>query len=107
MYPCEKCIFNENDKSICLECRENPVVQRILMTLPKRSYFMEYEPVCPRGYCDCVRDPAYIKYHYPDWYASLYGDETPEEAIFQKGGCWDSFVNDPNEKYYCYDDEEK
>jgi hypothetical protein len=31
----------------------------------------------------------------------------PEEAIYKEGGCWDSFINDPDEKYYCYDDEDK
>ena len=104
MSKCERCI---SDKSWCSECRDNPEVQKILASLPKQSCFMYYIPVCPRGYVDCVCDPAYIKYHYPDWYASLYGDKAPEEAIFQKGGCWDSFVNDPDEKYYCYDDEDK
>ena len=43
-----------------------------------------YNPVCPIGYTDCVYDPAYIQYHYPDWYKDLYGKE-----------------------YYCYDDEDK
>ena len=54
-----------------------------------------------------VCDPAYVKYHYPNWYTDLYGDKTPEEAIYKEGGCWDSFINDPDEKYYCYDDEDK
>ena len=107
MYPCEKCIFDKNDKSVYLECRENPVVQRILMTLPKRSYFMEYEPVCPRGYCDCVYDPAYIKYYHPEWYKKLYGDMTPKEAIYVENGCHERMEQDPDEIYYCYDDEDK
>ena len=104
MSKCERCV---SDKSWCSQCVDNPEVQKILASLPKQSCFMYYKPVCPRGYVDCVCDPAYIKYHYPDWYANLYGDKTPEEAIYKQGGCWDSFINDPDEIYYCYDDEDK
>ena len=104
MNKCEKCV---SDKSWCSVCRDNPEVQKILASLPKQSCFMEYIPVCPRGYVDCVCDPAYIQFYHPEWYKELYGNKMPEEAIFQKGGCWDSFVNDPDEKYYCYDDEDK
>ena len=104
MNKCEKCI---SDKSWCSECRDNPEVQKILLSLPKISCFMYYKPVCPRKYVDCIRDPAYIKYHYPEWYEKLYGDMTPEEAIHVENGCWDSFTNDPDEEYYCYDDEDK
>lgn len=66
-----------------------------------------YTPVCPRGYTDCVRDPAYIQYHYPEWYAELYGDLAPWQAILTAGGCLERTVEDPDEKYYCYDDEDK
>ena len=48
---------------------------------------MNYKPLCPRGYDDCVWDPAYIFFNYPDWYKKLYGDLSPEEAIFVKNGC--------------------
>lgn len=66
-----------------------------------------YTPVCPRGYDDCVWDPAYIKHRDPEWYETLYGDLTPEEAAHIRGGCFDRFKDDPEEKYYCYDDENK
>lgn len=66
-----------------------------------------YTPVCPRGYTDCVWDPAYIKYHYPTWYQALYGELSPEEAIYQPGGCCEKKMQDPDEIYYCYDDEDK
>ena len=101
---CDKCV---SDKSWCPQCRDNPEVQKILASLPKQSCFMAYVPVCPRGYVDCVCDPAYIKYYHPEWYAKMHGDKTPEEAIYAENGCWDSFINDPDEKYYCYDDEDK
>lgn len=101
---CEKCV---SDKSWCSECRDNPEVQKILASLPQQSCFMNYKPVCPRGYVDCVWDPAYIKFHYPDWYKKLYGDKTPEEAIHKPNGCWERYINDPNEDDYCYDDEDK
>jgi len=68
---------------------------------------MDYTPACPRGYVDCVNDPAYIKLHDPEWYAELYGDKTPEEAAHEKNGCFDRLKEDPDEKYYCYDDEDK
>ena len=104
MSKCERCV---SDKSWCIKCIDNPIYQTILQALPQKSCFMYYKPVCPRGYVDCVCDPAYIKYHYEEWYKELYGDMTPEEAIYKENGCWDSFINDPYEKYYCYDDEDK
>lgn len=104
MSKCERCI---SYKSWCSQCRDNPVYQQILAAIPRESCFMYYKPVCPRGFTDCIRDPAYIKYNYPDWYIELYGDKTPEEAIYNKNGCWDSFQKDPEMKYYCYDDEDK
>lgn len=66
-----------------------------------------YKPVCPRGYTDCVCDPAYIKYHHPEWYKEMYGDLSPEEAARIEDSCYDRFREDPDEKYYCYDDEDK
>ena len=107
MSPCENCVFDKTDKNVCFGCRDNPIVQRILMTLPKRSYFTEYLPVCPRGYASCVYDPAYIQYHHPEWYKELYGDMTPLEALRVENGCMDRYERDPDEKYYCYDDEDK
>ena len=104
MNKCEKCI---TDKIHCIECKNNPVYERIFAALPKKSFFMKYIPVCPRGYTDCINDPAYIKYHYPDWYKEMYGNKTPKETIYIKNNCWDKYINDPNEKYYCYDDEDK
>ena len=102
-----KCKYCVNDKSWCEKCIDNPFYQEILARLPKYSYFMDYIPVCPRGYTDCVGDPAYIKFNYPDWYEELYGDMSPEEAIHVKNGCYERFVEDPEMKNYCYDDEDK
>ena len=98
---CDKCV---SDKSLCSHCRDNPEVQKILVSLPKLSFFMNYVPVCPRGYLDCVYDPAYIHFHYPDWYKELYGDKTPEEAAEK---CRQKMLEDPDEENYCYDDEDK
>ena len=61
MSKCERCV---SDKSWCVKCIDNPIYQTILQALPQKSCFMSYKPVCPRGYVDCVGDPAYIKYHY-------------------------------------------
>ena len=98
---CDKCV---SDKSWCTECIDHPEVQKILKSLPKQSCFMAYVPTCPRGYTDCVYDPAYIHFHYPDWYKELYGDKAPEEAAEK---CRQKMLEDPNEEEYCYDDEDK
>jgi hypothetical protein len=82
--------------------------QKILASLPKSSRFIPYVPICPRGFVDCVWDPAYILYTDPDWYKELYGDKTPLEALWVDGGCMEKIEKDPKmEKYYCYDDEDK
>ena len=105
MSKCDTCAVNS--KHLCKNCVDSPTVQAVLKSLPKTSYYSAYIPTCPRGYADCVCDPAYIKFNYPDWYEELYGDITPEEAIHVKNGCYERFVKDPNEEYYCYDDEDK
>ena len=98
---CDKCV---TDKSECKNCRNNAEVQKILKSLPKHNLFTAYVPVCPRGYTDCIYDPAYIHFHYPDWYKELYGDKIPEEAAEK---CRQKVIEDPDEEYYCYDDEDK
>ena len=65
----------------------------------------DYQPTCPRGYKDCVYDPAYIKYNYPEWYAKLYDSLSVEEASNQS--CRLKVEEDPDEEYGCYDDEDK
>ena len=104
MSKCETCV---SDKSWCTECINFPIYQEVLAKLPKKSYYMYNIPVCPRGYVDCVYDPGYIKFFHPEWYKELYGDMTPEEAIYKKDGCHEKYLNDPNEEYYCYDNEDK
>ena len=101
---CDKCV---SDKSWCAECIDHPEVQKILKSLPKQSCFMAYVPTCPRGYTECIHDPAYILYHYPGWYKELYGDKTPLEVIWMENGCMEKFEKDPNEEEDCYDDEDK
>lgn len=88
---CEKCFA---DKSLCDRCRDNPKYR----DYPSQTYFLEYVPTCPRGYNDCVCDPAYIKFHYPKWYKKEYGDMTPEEA---------SALHCSDKGEDCYDDEDK
>lgn len=60
----------------------------------------DYIPTCPRGYVDCVYDPAYIKrYHRPDM---------PQVEFEQMmDDCRLSFENDPGMKWSCYDNEDK
>ena len=107
---CEFCIFNNalDNKSVCINCRDNPLVQKILQALPKNSYFQTYQPACPRGYGDCIYDPAYIKCYDPEWYENLYGSLTPEEAIMTEAECCRNY-KDNIENMYCemYDNEDK
>jgi hypothetical protein len=88
----------------CFDYMKNKLTRAII---EKKHESMPYTPVCPRGYDDCVRDPAYIKHHYPDWYKELYHDLPPEKAIYVHNGCYDHMQEDPNEEHYCYDDEDK
>ena len=96
---CEECI-NKNSK-LCVECKYNPKYAKYLKL---KSHYKEYKPTCPRGYTDCVYDPAYIKSVDAEWYKELYGDKTPEEAAED---CRKKVKADPEEKYGCYDDEDK
>lgn len=97
MSKCEKCVA---DRKNCKDCKDNPVYANV----PMGSKFMAYIPTCPRGYTDCVGDPAYIKYINPEWYKELYGNKTPYEAAEE---CRQAVIEDPDEEYYCYDNEDK
>ena len=107
---CDLCIFNEtkNNKDICINCKDNPIVQKIISALPKTSFFQSYQPICPRGYSDCVHDPAYIKCFSPERYKELYGDMTPKEAIKSEDGCCHNYIFSID-NMYCnsYDTEDK
>lgn len=100
MTRCDKCVA---PKDLCIKCKENP----IYVEVPQYSQFRAYNPVCPRGYKDCVSDPAYLKYYHPKWYKTLYGDLTPVQALEVTNGCMDAVRKDPDEHFYCYDDEDK
>lgn len=95
---CDVCMA---DKSRCTECRENPIYANV----PTRSLFQAYVPTCPRGYSDCTSDPAYLKVYHPEHYHYIYGDLTPEQASAKS--CQKRVEEDPDEDYYCYDDEDK
>ncbi len=108
---CKYCVA---DKSNCEKCLTNPKYKdfkNFFESDNSEEYYnaallerQGYLPTCPRGYNDCIGDPAYIKYHYPDWYKELYGDKTPYEAAEE---CRKAMEEDPDEEYYCYDDEDK
>ena len=66
-----------------------------------------YKHTCPRGYRDCISDPAYIRANHSAWYKEMYGDLEPEEVIKLEGNCLQRVKEDPNEEYYCSDDEDK
>lgn len=94
---CSDCIIE--DETICQKCSDNPNYKCL------HSQKLSYKPTCPRGYSDCINDPAYIKYCYPDWYKELYKDLTPEQASMKS--CQERAKEDPDEMYYCYDNEDK
>lgn len=100
MTRCDKCVA---PKDLCIKCRENPIYAEV----PQYSQFRAYNPVCPRGYKDCISDPAYLKCYHPAWYQTLYGDLTPVQALEVTNGCMDAVRKDPDEHFYCYDDEDK
>lgn len=95
---CDSCV---TDRSECIKCRDNPIYKDV----PIFSRYKAYIPTCPRGYEDCIYDPAYIKIHNPEYYKSLYGNLTPEQA--SEKSCMEQFKEDPDEEYYCYDNEDK
>lgn len=95
---CDTCVA---DKRECLKCRENLIYKNV----PTKSLYMAYIPTCPRGYHDCIRDPAYIKHTRPKWYKEHYGDLSPEEVSLKT--CMVNVKEDPNEELFCYDDEDK
>lgn len=94
---CSDCIIE--DETICQKCSDNPNYRGL------HSQKMLYKPTCPRGYSDCINDPAYIKYWYPEWYKELYSNITPEQASVKS--CQKRVEEDLDEIYYCYDDEDK
>lgn len=49
----------------------------------------------------------FIKCYHPKWYKEKYGDIIPEQAIQVEDGCIDQMRMDPEEEYYCYDNEDK
>jgi hypothetical protein len=89
------------DKSECVNCADNPIYANI----PKKTKYQEYIPLCPRGYSHCVNDPAYLKCYHAEWYKEMYGDLTPEQVVEKE--CLEKVKEDPDEEYYCYDDEDK
>ena len=99
---CDKCI-NKNTE-LCNDCYDHPIVQQILKSFPKRSYFQFYKTVCPYGITDCIYDPGYIKAFYPEDYAEDYGDKDPEEVI-KENGCLKNYKASPECLYY--DNEDK
>lgn len=98
MFISQKCQICITDKSRCDDCKDNPKYRNI----PRQSLFMAYEPACPFGMMDCISDPAYDKFYYPDYYKELYGDKTVEEAL--NDSC-SSCLKYDYPKYY--DDEDK
>jgi hypothetical protein len=80
---------------------ESTLSETIAMEGPYKFKRIIYIPTCRYGCDDCIHDPAYIKATYPDWYAELYGKQSPEEAAKDPRGC--AACSDANG----YDDEDK
>jgi hypothetical protein len=79
------------------------LVETMAMEGPNQFKSVYYRPTCKFGWDDCINDPAYIYATYPEWYKSLYGDKTPEEAAEdEEEGCAHC-----TEQCCYYDDEDK
>ena len=79
------------------------LVKTFAMEGPNQFKDVYYRPTCKFGWDDCINDPAYIYSTYPEWYKSLYGDKTPEEAAMEEEkGCAHC-----TEQCCYYDDEDK
>jgi hypothetical protein len=79
------------------------LVETMAMEGPNQFKSVYYKPTCKFGWDDCINDPAYIYATYPEWYKSLYGDKTPEEAAEdEEEGCAHC-----TEQCCYYDDEDK
>jgi hypothetical protein len=79
------------------------LVETMAMEGPNQFKSVYYKPTCKFGWDDCINDPAYIYATYPEWYKSLYGDKTPEEAVEdEEEGCAHC-----TEQCCYYDDEDK
>ena len=99
------CEFCSSYKDDCNRIAEAISHHHIISVNIRCDFYEEkplYKAVCPRGFVDCVYDPAYIKFNYPDWYKELYDTLTPEEAIKVENGCYERSMKDPDMKYYCY-----
>ena len=73
------------------------------------KYTLPYKAVCPYGYTDCINDPGYIKWYYPNCYKELYGDIAPEDAV-KIDHCqdyWKNRIDDDDWDCPEYDDEDK
>ena len=80
------------------------LVKTLAMEGPNQFKDVYYRPTCKFGWDDCINDPAYIYSTYPDWYKSLYGDKSVEDAALDdEEGCCRSC----SEKCCYYDDEDK
>ena len=90
---CNRCI---TDRNLCVGCKDNPAYR----VVPNISFYKEYEPVCPFGMTDCVCDPGYINFYYPDWYKEMYDEMTPKQAVEKHCGKYKTPAD-------CYDDEDK
>lgn len=79
------------------------LVDTFCMEGPDKFKTVYYKPTCQYGCEDCVMDPAYIKATYPEWYAELFGDLTPEKAAAteKRSSCYSCI------DCSLYDDEDK
>ena len=78
---CDTCVMN---KVYCDRCIHHPDYKLCF------DFYRAYLPTCKFGNAD-----------YPNWYQSLYGNKTPEEASLDSEGC----ANCKNGEDY--DDEDK
>lgn len=90
---------------ICRKCKRQKYLCEICKKMSTSDFVLDYTPVCPRGYLDCMSDPGYMKHNRPELYKEIYGDLSPEDAIKVSNGCLERVKVDPDEANWCYIEE--
>ena len=93
------------DETTCVDCIHKSLLSKAKRELKKEGVIVEpekrYKPTCPYGHKDCVCDPAYMHQR------STGPEVTDKQYKKMLTECREHFRDDPEEKYPCYDDEDK
>ena len=74
---CSRKCYNPNIPIACENCKFAPKYAKYLKL---KDEYIDHPITCKYGCTDCIYDPGYIWFYYPEWYAKLYGNK-PYAAI--------------------------